>query len=157
MHNQYETTVTAIRQAEEALKVLNDFTESQHKAKGETMLEQIMYYIKHKLSNAAYMCGGCMCGHLALSNLRNCFSFYIYDNSAINSGVPVFSITTNGEVKNVRELKEWMMLVLVKEWEDFKKELDFSIKYTMKMRTKSINDKLAHIGYVNEKLTKWHV
>lgn len=49
------------------------------------------------------------------------------------------------------------MLVLVKEWEDFKKELDFSIKYTMKMRTKSINDKLAHIGYVNEKLTKWHV
>lgn len=157
MNNQYETTAVAIRQAEEALKVLHDFTESQYKAKGETMLEQIVDYIKYKLSNADYMCGGCMCRHLALSNLRDCFSFYIYDNSAISSGIPVFSITTNGEVKNVRELKEWMMLVLVKEWEDFKKELDFSIKDTMRMRTKSINDKLAHIGYVNEQLSKWHV
>jgi hypothetical protein len=50
-----------------------------------------------------------------------------------------------------------MMLTLVKEWEGFKKELDFSIKTTMKMRTKSINDKLAHMGYVNEQLSKWHV
>ena len=157
MNSQYETTASAIRQAEEALKVLNDFTESQYKVKGDTMLEQIMYYITCKLSNADYMCGGCKCGHLALSNLRDCFSFYIYDNSAISSGIPVFSITTNGEVKNVRELKEWMMLVLVKEWEDFKRELDFAIKNTMKMRTKSINDKLAHIGYVNEQLSRWHV
>lgn len=125
--------------------------------KGDTMLEQIMHYITYKLSNADYMCGGCMCGHLALSNLRDCFSFYIYDNSAISSSIPVFSITTNGDVNNVLELKEWMMLVLMKEWDDFKKELDFSIKCTMKMRAKSINDKLAHIGYVNEKLTKWHV
>ena len=50
-----------------------------------------------------------------------------------------------------------MMLTLVKEWEGFKKELDLSIKKTMEMRTKSINDKLAHIGYVNEQLSKWHV
>ena len=152
MNNQYETTAAAIRQAEDALKVLNDFTESQYKAKGDTMLEQIMYYIKYNLSNTDYMCG-----HLALSKLRDCFSFYIYDNSAISSGVPVFSITTNGEVKNIRELKEWMILVLVKEWEDFKKELDFAIKDTMRMRTKSINDKLANIGYVNEQLAKWRV
>lgn len=157
MNSQYETTASAIRQAEEALKVLNDFTESQYKVKGDTMLEQIMYYITYKLSNADYMCGGCKCKHLALSNMKDCFAFYIYDNSAISSGVPVFSITTNGDVKNVRELREWMMLVLVKEWEDFKKELDFSIKETMKMRTKSINEKLAHIGYVNEQLSKWHV
>ena len=145
MNNQYETTAAAIRQAEDALKVLNDFAESQYKAKGDTMLEQIMYYIKYNLSNADYMCGGCMYGHLALSKLRDCFSFYIYDNSAISSGVPVFFITTNGEMKNIRELKEWMILVLVKEWEDFKKELDFAIKDTMRMRTKSINDKLANL------------
>lgn len=50
-----------------------------------------------------------------------------------------------------------MILVLVKEWEDFKKELDFAIKDTMRMRTKSINDKLANIGYRNEQLAKWRV
>ena len=33
MNNQYETTAAAIRQVEDALKVLNDFTESQYKAK----------------------------------------------------------------------------------------------------------------------------
>ena len=38
MNNQYETTAAAIRQAEDAIKVLNDFTESQYKAKGDTML-----------------------------------------------------------------------------------------------------------------------
>lgn len=40
MNNQYETTAAAIKHAEEALKVLNDFTESQYQAKGKTMMEQ---------------------------------------------------------------------------------------------------------------------
>ena len=52
MNNQYEVTAVAIRQAEEALKVLNDFTESQYQAKGKTMTEQIIDYITHTLSNA---------------------------------------------------------------------------------------------------------
>ena len=50
-----------------------------------------------------------------------------------------------------------MMLALVKDWEKFKKELDVSIKTTMKMRTENINKQLAHMGYVNEQLSKWHV
>ena len=144
MNNQYEVTATAIKQAEEALETLKDFSESQYKAKGKTMMEQIIDYITRTLSNADYMFCGCKHYHLALS-------------SAIGSGYPVFSITTNGEVKNVCTLSEWMILTLVKEWGEFKKELDFSIKTTMKMRTKSINDRLAHIGYVNEQLSKWHV
>lgn len=157
MSNQYEITAAAIRYAEEALNVLNDFTftESQQ-AKGKIMMEQIIDYITHTLSNANYMCSGCKHYHLALSNMKNHFVFYIYDSSTIG-GFPAFVITPNGEVKNVCSLSEWMMLTLVKEWEGFKKELDFSIKTTMKMRTKSINDKLAHIGYVNEQLSKWHV
>lgn len=156
MNDQYEVTAVAIKHAEEALKVLNDFTESQYQAKGKTMMEQIIDYITHTLSNANYMCSGCKHYHLALSNMKNHFVFYIYDSSTIG-GFPAFVITPNGEVKNVCSLSEWMMLTLVKEWEGFKKELDFSIKTTMKMRTKSINDKLAHIGYVNEQLSKWHV
>lgn len=157
MNNQYEVTATAIKQAEEALETLKDFSESQYKAKGKTMMKQIIDYITHTLSNADYMCCGCKYYHLALSNMKNYFVFYIYDNSAISYGYPVFSITTNGEVKNVCNLSEWMMLTLVNEWEEFKKELDFSIKRTIKTRIKSINDKLAHIGYVNEQLSKWHV
>lgn len=157
MNDQYEVTATAIRQAEEALKVLNDFTESQYKAKGKTMVEQIIDYITHTLSNADYMCGGCTHCHLVLYHMRNDFVFYIHDKSAICSGQSIFSITTNGEIKNICNLNEWMMLTLVEEWEEFKKELDISIKRTMKVRTKSINDKLAHIGYVNEQLSKWHV
>lgn len=157
MNNQYEVTATAIKQAEEALETLKDFSESQYKAKGKIMMEQIIDYITSTLSNADYMFCGCKHYHLALSNTRKQFTFYIYDNSAIGSGYPVFSITTNGEVKNVCTLSEWMILTLVKEWGEFKKELDFSIKTTMKMRTKSINDRLAHIGYVNEQLSKWHV
>lgn len=38
MNNQYETTAAAIRQAGDAIKVLNYFTESQYKAKGDTIL-----------------------------------------------------------------------------------------------------------------------
>ena len=102
------------------------------------------------------MFSGCKHYHLALGNMKNHFVFYIYDSSTI-CGFPAFVITPNGEVKNVCSLSEWMMLTLVKEWKGFKKELDFSIKTTMKMRTKSINHKLAHIGYVNEQLSKWHV
>lgn len=157
MNNQYEVTATAIRQAEEALKVLNDFTESQYKAKGKTMMEQIIDYVSNVLSNADYMCSGCTHCHLTLYHMRDYFVFYIYDKSAICSGHSIFSIATNGEIKNICNLNEWMMLTLVEEWEEFKKELDVSIKRTMKVRTKSINDKLAHIGYVNEQLSKWHV
>lgn len=156
MNNQYEVTATAIKQAEEALETLKDFSESQYKAKGKTMMEQIIDYITHTLSSADYMCCGCKCYHLALIKMKDCFVFYIYDNSAIG-GYPVFSITTNGEVKNVCNLSEWMMLALVKDWEKFKKELDASIKTTMKMRTESINKQLSHMGYVNEQLSKWHV
>lgn len=157
MNNQYEVTATAIRQAEEALKVLNDFTESQYKAKGKTMMEQIIDYVSNVLSNADYMCSGCTHCHLTLYHMRDYFVFDIYDKSEICSGHSIFSITTNGEIKNICNLNEWMMLTLVEEWEEFKKELDVSIKRTMKVRTKSINDKLAHIGYVNEQLSKWHV
>ena len=156
MNNQYEVTATAIKQAEEALETLKDFSESQYKAKGKTMMEQMIDYITHTLSSADYMCCCCKYYHLALIKMKDYFVFYIYNNSAI-SGYPVFSITTNGEVKNVCNLSEWMMLALVKDWEKFKKELDVSIKTTMKMRTESINKQLAHMGYVNEQLSKWHV
>ena len=157
MNNQYEATATAIRQAEESLKVLNDFMESQYKAKGNTMIEQIIDYIANTLSNANYTCCGCKYYHLALSNMGKKFIFYIYDKSAIGCGVPVFSIKTDGEVKKHQDLSEWMMLTLIEEWDGFKENLNFSIKKTMESRTKSINDKLTHIGYVNKQLSKWHV
>ena len=38
--NQYEVTATAIRQAEDALKTLKDFSEIQYKVKGNTMMER---------------------------------------------------------------------------------------------------------------------
>ena len=157
MENKYEEVVTSIRRAEEALEVLKNFSESQYKAKGNTMSEQILDYIVNTLSNVDYMCCGCKYKHLALSKMKNLFMFYIYDNSAIGSGYPIFSVTTNGEVKYAVNLSEWMMLTLVKEWDGFKKELDFSIKITIEERTKSINKQLCHIGYMNEQLSKWHV
>lgn len=157
MENKYEEVVTSIRRAEEALEVLKNFSESQYKAKGDTISEQILDYIVNTLSNVDYMCCGCKYKHLALSNMKNLFIFYIYDNSAIGSGYPVFSVTTDGEVKYVINLSEWMMLTLVKEWDGFKEQLDFSIKTTIKERTKSINNQLCHIGYMNEQLSKWHV
>ena len=157
MENKYEEVVASIRQAEQALEILKNFSESQYKVKGNTMSEQILDYIVNTLSNVDYMCCGCKYKHLALSNMKNLFIFYIYDNSAIGSGYPVFSIATNGEVKYVNNLSEWMMLTLVKEWDGFKKELDFSIKTTIEERTKSINKQLCHIGYMNEQLSKWHV
>ena len=89
--------------------------------------------------------------------MKNYFIFYIYDGGAIESGYPVFSIGTNGDIKNINNLSEWMMLALVKYWDGFKNELDASIKRTMKSKTESINRQLAHIGYVNEQLSKWHV
>lgn len=125
MNDQYEVTAAAIKHAEEALKVLNNFTESQYQAKGKTMMEQIIDYITHTLSNANYMCSGCKHYHLALSNMKNYFVFYIYDSIG---GFPAFVITPNGEVKNVCSLSEWMMLTLVKEWEGFKKSLIFQLR-----------------------------
>lgn len=157
MNNRYEMTAVAIRHAEEALETLKEFSEMQYEAKGETMAEQIVDYIVNTLSNADYMCCGCKHNHLALSNMKDYFVFYIYDNSVIGSGYPVFSITNNGEVKYIRKLGEWMMLTLVKDWDGFKEELDFAIKTTLRSRTKNINNQLSHIGYVNEQLSKWKV
>ena len=42
MENKYEEVVTAIRHAEQALEILKNFSESQYKAKGNTMSEQIL-------------------------------------------------------------------------------------------------------------------
>ncbi len=157
MENKYKEAATAIKQAEQALEILKNFSENQYKEKGDTMLEQIIDYIVNTLSNVDYRYCGCKYQHLALSKAKNLFIFYIYDNNAIGSGYPAFSVTTYGEVKHTINLSEWMMLTLVKEWNGFKKELDSSIKTTIKERTKSINNQLCHIGYVNEQLSKWHV
>ena len=89
--------------------------------------------------------------------MKNYFIFYIYDDSVIGSGHPVFRITDNGEVQNICKLSEWMMLNLVNDWQDFKKELDHAIKITLKERTKNITNQLSHIGYVNEQLKGWRV
>lgn len=157
MNNRYEETAVAIRYAEEALRTLKEFSEMQYEAKGETMSEQIIDYIVNTLSNANYMCCGCKHKHLALSNLKNSFVFYIYDNSVIGCGYPVFSITNNGEIKYINKLTEWMMLALINDWDGFKEELDFAIKTTLKSRTKHISNQLSHIGYMNEQLSKWRV
>lgn len=157
MENKYEEVVTSIRRAEEALEVLKNFSESQYKAKGNTISEQIIDYIVNTLSKVDYMCCGCKYNHLSLSNMGNKFIFNIYNNGAISCWYPIFSITTNGEVKYINNLSERMMLTLVKEWDGFKEQLDFSIKTTIKERTKSINNQLCHIGYMNEQLSKWHV
>ena len=157
MENRYEMAATSIRQAERALETLKDFSENQYKAKGNTMLEEIVDYIINTLSNADYMYCGCKYYHLVLSNMKKYFVFYVYDTGAISSGYPIFSITINGEVRHINSLSEWMMITLIKEWDGFKKELDFSIKKTMEERTKFINNQLCHIGYMNEQLSKWHV
>lgn len=158
MNSRYKATAIAIKQAEQALETLKDFSESQYKAKGETMLEQIIDYISNVLYNANYMCCGCCHYNLKLINMKNRFVFYIDDSRTLGGGgYPIFSISINGDVKYIRKLEEWMMLVLVKEWNGFKEDLNFSIKTTMKERTKSINNQLVHIGYVNEQLAKWKV
>ena len=157
MYNRYEETAIAIKQAEKALETLKEFSEMQYEAKGATMSEQIVDYIVGTLSDASYMCGGCKYNHLALSNMKDSFVFYIYDGGAISSGHPVFSITNDGEIKYINKLGEWMMLTLVKDWDGFKEQLDFTIKTTLKERTRYINNQLSHIGYVNEQLVKWKV
>ena len=157
MNNQYKVTADAIRDAENALNTLKDFTMAQYETKGNTMVEQVADYIKNVLSDANYMCCGAKYYRLALSKRHNSFIFYIYDGSAISYGYPVLTITTNGEAKNIRPLNEWMMLTLVQYWDGFKKELNAAIKLTMKSKTESINNQLAHIGYVNEQLSKWHI
>lgn len=157
MNNEYKITANAIRHAEEALNTLKDFTTAQYEAKGNTMIEQVADYIKNILSNANYMCCGCKYYRLALSNMKTYFVFYIYDGSAIGSGYPVLLFFQNGKVEAGCGLSEWMMLTLVEYWDGFKKELDTSIKRTMKDETESINKQLAHISYVNEQLSKWHV
>ena len=157
MNSKYEATANAIRQAEEALETLKEFTYTQYKAKGATMLDQIIDYISNTLSNANYMFCGNKIGHLALSNMNNRFTFYIYTDGGCCCGYPIFTVYTNGQIFVSRELEEWMMLILVKEWDGFKKDLDDMIKYTMEERTKKINAELSHIGYVNEQLSKWKV
>ena len=158
MNNYYAATAKAIKEAEAALETLTKFTYEHYKAKGATMLEQIANYVADVLADANYMFCGNTYGKLALSNFQNRFMFYIKSGSTYcDYGYPIFSIKTNGEIKINRELDEDMMLTLVKEWDDFKKDLHYMIKFTMEERTKSINKQLAHIGYVVEQLEKWHV
>lgn len=157
MNNRFETVSTAVRHAEEALKALDEFYDIQHETKGEEMADQIAHYIANTLSNANYMCCGCKHNHLSLSNMKDCFVFYIYDNSVIGTGIPVISITKSGEVKYFRKLSEWMMLNVINDWSGFKKELDFAIRTTLRERTNHINNQLSHIVYVNEQLSKWTV
>lgn len=157
MKNRYEVASNAIKYAEKALEDLKTFSNTQYEEKGETMLDQIIDYVVNTLSNVNYMCCGFKIQHLALSNMKTKFIFYIYDNSAIGSGYPIFSITTDGDVEYSNDLNEWMMLTLVKEWDGFKKEFDFAIKTTLESRKKYIHDQMCHIGYVNEQLSKWHI
>lgn len=121
------------------------------------MIEQIVDYIENILIDADYMCCGCKYNNLALSHIGRKFTFYIYDGRAINAGYPIFCIGGDEKVRYIRDLSEWMMLAIIKDWGGFKKELDFSIKTTLKERTRNLNNQLSHIGYVNEQLSKWKV
>lgn len=158
--NRYEITANAVRNAEKALETLKEFSNIQYKAKGETMKEQILDYVLNTLSDANYICKDFKYKNISLRKIEteNSFVFYIHDNRGlINAGYPIFSIKSNGEFKYIRDLEEWMMLILVKEWNGFKKELDERIKYSLKEHTERINKELMHIGYVNEQLAKWKV
>lgn len=157
MDNRYTTVATAVTQAEKALKTLVEFHEAQRESKGDNMEAEIIEYIVNTLSCANYLCCGCKYKHLALSRMKSDFIFYIYDDSAISSGYPVFRVTDNGKVKHICKLSEWMMLALVNDWQDFKEELDHAIKITLKNRTNNITNQLSHIGYVNEQLKGWRV
>ena len=154
---EYESAAIAIAQAEEALKSLSGFSQAQYKEKGRTMVEQVSGYIAEVLSDAKYMCGGCVYGDLVLSNMDDRFVFYVYGSSPLSTGTPVFSVSPNGDVDHIFELNKNMMLTLVRDWDGFKKELHASIKITLRERTRAINAELAHIGYVNEQLEKWSV
>ena len=154
---EYEAAAIAIAQAEEALKSLSGFSQAQYKEKGRTMVEQVSGYIADVLSDAKYMCCGCVYGDLALSNMGDRFAFYVYDSGPLSTGTPVFSVSPNGDVDHIFELNKNMMLTLVRDWDGFKKELHASIKITLRERTRAINAELAHIGYVNEQLEKWSV
>ena len=156
MNEQYKETVAALKKAEDALKTLKAFEETQHKAKGKTMLNQIVNYIADVLHDSNYICG-CKYCDLALSKMRDRFIFYIYDNSMISSGHPIFSIDFDGETVDHCKLDDEMILTLIRYWEGFKKELHANIKTCLEERTKTINKELAHIAYVNEQLSKWHV
>lgn len=121
------------------------------------MVEQVSGYIADVLSDAKYMCGGCVYKNIALSNMGDRFAFYVYGSGPLSTGTPVFSVSPNGDVDHIFELNEDMMLTLVRDWDGFKKELGESIKITLRDHTRVINAKLAHIGYVNEQLEKWSV
>ena len=89
--------------------------------------------------------------------MRDRFIFYIYDNGMISRGHPIFSIGFDGETVDHCKLDAKMMLTLIRYWDGFKKELHANIKTCLEERTKTINKELAHIAYVNEQLSKWHV
>lgn len=150
MNEQYKETVSALKKAEQALKTLKEFEKTQYKVKGETMLDQIVNYIADVLHDSNYTCG-CKYYDLALSKMRDRFIFYIY------GGHPVFSIGFDGTTVDHRQLDDEMMLTLIRYWDGFKKELHANIKTCLEERTKTINEELAHIAYVNEQLSKWHV
>lgn len=160
MNNRYEAAAIAVKQAEAALKTLKDFADKGFQIKGDTMLDQISNYIADVLADANYMCCGCVTRNLSLSTAirKEHFVFYIKESCAIGGmGYPIFTISSKGEIEYHRNLEEWMMLTLIDEWENFKKELDITIKFTLKAHTESINKQIAHIAHVNEQLSKWHV
>ena len=157
MNGNYEAAAIAVKNAEEALKTLKEFSEIQYKAQGATMREQIANYIASVLADANYVCSGFVCGELALSKTNNGFAFGIRCNSMLTGMNQIFSVYTNGDIQYARELDECMMLEVVEYWEEFKKLLDFSIKTTLKNKTEAINQKIARIAHVNEQLSSWHV
>lgn len=157
MNNKYEEAIISIRHAERALDMLKEYTDSQHKTQGETMLEQIIEYVYEILDKANYMCVSFKTNHLSLSEGNNKFIFHVYGSGAISSGYPIFIISTSGDIIPIRELNEGMMLTVIKEWDEFKQKLDAAIQKAMEEKTKRINSELSHIGYVNEELSKWHI
>ena len=157
MNGKYEAAAIAVKNAEQALETLKGFSETQYKAIGTTMREQIANYIANVLADAHYVCRGFVCGELALSKTNEGFAFGIRSNSMISGCYQIFSVCTNGDIRYARELKEHEMLHIVEDWDEFKKMLDFSIKTTLKYKTEAINKKIAHIAHVNEQLSKWKV
>ena len=151
----YEAAVVAVTNAEKALKTLREFSDIQYKAKGETMREQIANYIADVLSNVNHMRVSCQYYDLSLSRMNNKDIFYV--QNSFNFGSPIFTIDLNGKTRYLEELNEDQMLTVIRYWDGFKEQLNYTIKVNLKTRTESINKEIAHIAYMNEQLAKWSV
>lgn len=157
MNGKYEAAAIAVKNAEKALETLKDFAGMQYKAKGETMREQIADYIANTLADACYLKCGCLYGPLSLSCNRDFFAFGINYGTILQFTDVIFYIDFNGKIVYKDELSETNMLEIMENWEGFKQALDRSIKRSLKAKTEHINKEIAHIAYVNEQLSKWHV